>query len=95
MNAQERQVLQRGTQAPDFSLKTTPDQVVSLTEFRGNPVVLVFYPADWSPVCGDQLSLYNEIMPQFRKHHACVLGISVDNVWCHMAYSHDRRRRNS
>ena len=53
--------LAAGSQAPDFRLHTTPDQTVSLREFRGQPVILTFYPADWSPVCGDQMALYNEI----------------------------------
>lgn len=80
-----------GALAPDFSLPSTPDQRVSLRELRGRPVVLVFYPADWSPVCGDQLALYNELMPEFRKHHATVIGISVDGSWCHSAFSEARR----
>jgi peroxiredoxin len=86
-------VLPPGTPAPDFSLRTTPDQLVSLSEFRGRPLVLVFYPADWSPVCGDQLVLYNELLPEFRRHDAALLGISVDGVWCHLAYSRDRKLR--
>jgi peroxiredoxin len=86
-------VLKAGTAAPDFSLRSTPDQTVALREFRGAPVVLVFYPADWSPVCGDQLTLYNELMSEWRRHHATLLGISVDGVWCHLAYSKDRKLR--
>jgi peroxiredoxin len=80
-------ILPAGTAAPGFSLRSTPDQLVSLQEFRGRPVVLVFYPADWSPVCGDQVALYNELMPEFRRHDAALLGLSVDNVWCHLAYA--------
>ena len=57
--------LKAGTLAPDFDLHTTPDQTVSLHEFRGRPIILAFYPADWSPVCGDQMTLYNEILPEF------------------------------
>ena len=83
--------LQPGTPAPDFMLQTTPDQRVSLKDFLGRPLVLVFYPADWSPVCGDQLALYNEILPEFKKHKADILGISVDGIWCHLAYSKDRK----
>ena len=84
-------VLPPGTQAPDFSLPVTPDQKLSLNELRGRPVVLAFYPADWSPVCGDQMALYNEIMPEFHRFNAEVLGISVDGVWCHAAFAHDRK----
>ncbi|MFL5663995.1 MAG: redoxin domain-containing protein, partial [Ktedonobacteraceae bacterium] len=74
-----------GTPAPDFTLHSTPDQSVSLSEFRGQPVILAFYPADWSPVCGDQMALYNEILPEFRRFNAELIGISVDGVWCHAA----------
>ena len=84
-------ILKPGVQAPDFSLPTTPDQKVSLSEFRGQPVVLVFYPADWSPVCSDQLALYNELKPEFAEFNAQVIGISVDGVWCHLAFSKDRK----
>jgi peroxiredoxin len=79
-----------GTQAPDFTLPTTPDQKVSLSEFRGRNVILVFYPADWSPVCGDQLALYNELREQFEGLNAVLLGISVDGIWCHLAFEKDR-----
>jgi len=84
-------ILGAGTPAPDFTLNTTPDQVLSLSELRGRPVILVFYPADWSPVCGDQVALYNEILPEFREYGAAILGISVDGVWCHAAFARDRK----
>ena len=83
--------LKAGVQAPEFSLSTTPDQKVSLSEFRGKSVVLVFFPADWSPVCSDQLALYNELKPEFDELGAQVLGISVDGVWCHLAFAKDRK----
>ena len=83
--------LQPGTQAPDFTLHSTPDQSVSLSEFRGQPVILAFYPADWSPVCGDQMALYNEILPEFGRFHAELIGISVDGVWSHAAFARDRK----
>jgi peroxiredoxin len=86
-----RSILQPGERAPDFSLKTTPDQQVALHDFLGQPVVLVFYPADWSPVCTDQLSLYTEIMPEFRKFNAEILAISVDGIWGHLAFAKDRK----
>ena len=86
-------ILKPGTAAPDFSLKSTPDQSVSLFEFKGRKVILVFYPADWSPVCGDQLALYNEIKEEFDKFEAEILAISVDGVWCHLAYAKDRKYR--
>ena len=80
-----------GQQAPDFSLNATPDQAMSLADLRGRPVVLVFYPADWSPVCGDQVSLYNELLSEFQSRSAEIVGISVDGVWCHAAFSRDRK----
>jgi peroxiredoxin len=80
-----------GTAAPPFELHCTPDQKVALSEFRGRPVILAFYPADWSPVCGDELALFNEILDEFHRHDAQILGISVDGVWCHAAYAHDRK----
>ena len=80
-------------QAPDFRLPSGPGQYVSLKELRGKPVILVFYPADWSPVCGDQLALYNEVLPEFEKYGAQLLGISVDGPWCHRAYQDSRKLR--
>jgi peroxiredoxin len=82
--------LAAGTPAPDFTLPSGPGKTISLSDFRGQPVVLVFYPADWSPVCGDQVVLYNEILPIFKEYKAQLLGISVDGVWCHRAFAHSR-----
>jgi peroxiredoxin len=84
------QILQPGTAAPDFALPVTPDQKLSLRELRGRPVILVFYPADWSPVCGDELGVFNEILPEFEKYNAELVGISVDGSWCHDAFTKDR-----
>jgi peroxiredoxin len=84
-------VLPAGVAAPDFTLHVTPDQAVSLADFRGRPVILSFYPADWSPVCGDQMALYNQILPEFNKFGAELMGISVDGPWCHAAFSESRR----
>lgn len=83
--------LPAGAAAPDFTLKSTPDQTVSLSDFRGRPVVLAFYPADWSPVCGDQMGLYNEMLSEFQELSAELLGISVDGAWCHAAFCRDRK----
>src|SRR6202011_1778802 len=90
-NIEPASYLKAGSQAPDFSLRSTPDQTVSLSEFRGQPVILAFYPADWSPVCGDQMALYNEVLPEFQRFNAELLGISVDGGWCHAAFSRDRK----
>jgi peroxiredoxin len=86
-------VLEAGTPAPDFTLRSTPDQFVSLSELRGAPVILAFYPADWSPVCGDQMTLYNEMLSEFRRFNAALIGISVDGIWCHLAFAKDRKLR--
>jgi len=83
-------ILSPKTVAPDFALPVTPDKKLSLGELRGQPVILAFYPADWSPVCGDQMALYNEILPEFKNYNANLLGISVDGVWCHEAFTKDR-----
>ena len=85
--------LQPGTPAPDFTLPNGPSNKLRLADLRGRPVILVFYPADWSPVCGDELALFNEILPEFRRHDAEVVGISVDGVWCHQAYAEARNLR--
>jgi len=83
-------ILPPGAAAPDFKLHVTPDQTLSLSELRGQPVILAFYPADWSPVCGDQMALYNEVLPEFQKHNAQIIGLSVDGVWCHSAFAKAR-----
>jgi len=84
-------LLQKGTLAPDFELNATPDQKLKLSDLRGKRIILVFYPADWSPVCGDQVSLYIEMLKFFHKQKAEVIGISVDSKWCHMAFGIDRK----
>jgi peroxiredoxin len=82
-----------GTRAPEFTLHSTPDQTVSLSELRGRPVVLIFYPADWSPVCNDELAVFNELLPEFERFDAILLGISVDGIWFHNAFSDARNLR--
>lgn len=84
-------MLEVGTRAPDFELYATPDQKLKLSQLKGKKVILTFYPADWSPVCGDQLALYNETLNLFRKQNAEIVGISVDGKWCHLAFSQDRK----
>ena len=84
-------MLPKGAKAPEFTLHVTPDQTLSLSEFAGRRVILAFYPADWSPVCGDQMGLYNHILAEFRQHGAELLGISVDGAWCHQAFARDRK----
>jgi peroxiredoxin len=90
MESPMSEILSPGTVAPDFELPVTPDQKLKLSDLRGKPVVLVFYPADWSPVCGDQLALYKEILSEFKGHGAELVAISVDGAWCHEAYAQAR-----
>ncbi|QRG06540.1 redoxin domain-containing protein [Xanthobacter dioxanivorans] len=84
-------VLKAGQPAPDFTLPATPDQRLSLSDLKGNAVILAFYPADWSPVCGDQMSLYNQVLPEFHRYGAQLVGISTDGVWCHAAFAEQRK----
>ena len=89
--SQMSDTLQPGTLAPNFTLESNPEEFVSLTDYQGQPVVLIFYPADWSPVCGDQIALYNEMITLFNKYNAQLFGISVDSKWCHQAYSSSKK----
>jgi peroxiredoxin len=82
--------LESGTNAPDFDLYSTPDQSVGLADFRGHALIMAFYPADWSPVCTDQMALYSEILPEFRRLGADLVGISVDHAWCHLEFARQR-----
>jgi peroxiredoxin len=64
----------------------SPAPEVSLSDYRGRTVVLVFYPADFSRVCTDQLSVYQEVLPQLEEAGAQLVGISVDGAFCHKAF---------
>src|SRR3954470_5777119 len=86
-------ILPAGGIAPAFTLQDGSGRKASLADYRGRNVVLVFYPFDWSPVCGDQLALYNELLEEFESLQAQVLGISVDSLWCHAAFARDRKYR--
>jgi len=80
-------VLEPGTPAPDFTLPASTGGTASLRDFRGRPVILAFYPGDWTPVCTSQLALYNQVLPLFKEHDAQLLSISVDSVWSHRAWA--------
>ena len=86
-------ILQAGGIAPAFALQDGSSRKVSLADYRGRNVVLAFYPFDWSPVCGDQLALYNELLEEFQSLEAQVLGISVDSLWSHAAFAQQRKYR--
>jgi peroxiredoxin len=82
-----------GSPAPDFTLPSTAGGPIRLRDLQGNPVILAFYPADWSPVCGDQMVLYNEVLDMFAEYDAQLLGISVDGPWSHKAFAESRKLR--
>jgi peroxiredoxin len=86
-------LLQTGAAAPDFALADGNGATITLANLRGKSAVLAFYPADWSPVCGDQMALYNEVLPVFREYGAELFGVSVDSRWCHAAFAENRRLR--
>ena len=79
-------MIEPGTPAPDFTLPNHKGEQVSLTDFRGRKVMLVFYPSDFSPVCSDQLSIYQEVLGQIEEAGVQLLGISVDSSWTHNAF---------
>jgi len=80
-------ILPAGTTAPDFNLPSSTGGTASLSRYRGRPVILAFYPGDWTPVCTSQLALYNQVLPMFKEHDAQIFSISVDSVWSHKAWA--------
>ncbi len=90
-------MLQIGTQAPDFQLRigngdlsNEPSNFFKLSEFNDKNLIMAFYPADWSAVCGSQIALYNELLPTFEELNAKIVGISVDGTFCHQAFKENR-----
>ena len=79
-------MIEPGSAAPDFTLPDQDGKQVALADFRGRRVVLVFYPSDFSPVCTDQLNLYQEVLPQFEERGVALVGISVDGAFSHKAF---------
>ena len=92
-SALDASILSAGALAPDFTLASGPDETIRLRDLRGTRVILAFYPADWSPVCGDQMALYNEVLEEFDELGAKLFGVSVDSAWCHLAYREHRKLR--
>lgn len=82
--------LQPGVPAPDFSLPATTSKRLSLRALRGRPVVIVFYPADFSPTCSSQLNLYQEALEDFQAYGAELIAISTDGLWCHLVFAEER-----
>jgi peroxiredoxin len=79
-------VIEPGTKAPDFTLRDHDGHEVSLSDFAGRKLMLCFYPLDFSPVCTDQLSLYQEVLAEIESQGAALVGISVDSTYCHHAF---------
>lgn len=83
-------ILEKGTKAPDFELFSEPDKKMGLKDYRGKILIIAFYPADWSPVCSDELAIFNESLKLFEQYQASIIGISVDSKWCHAAFKKAR-----
>lgn len=86
-----QQILKPGIKAPDFKLPVAENKFVSLSDYLGKNVILFFYPSDWSPVCSDQAAVYNEVLEEFERLNAQIIGISVDNFWSHLAFSESKK----
>jgi peroxiredoxin len=79
-------MIQRGQPAPEFTLPDQDGHRVSLSDFRGKTLLIVFYPADFSPVCTDQLNVYQEILGELESRGVTLVGVSVDSAWTHKAF---------
>ena len=79
-------MIEPGSAAPDFALPDQDGNIVSLEDLRGQTSVLVFYPMDWSPVCTDQLNVYQEVLPDLEREGAHLYGVSVDSAYSHKAF---------
>jgi len=79
-------MISAGEKAPDFTLRDQDGEDVSLADFRGKKVLLVFYPFDFSSVCSDQLSVYQEVKPEIEAKGVTMMGISIDHPYAHKAF---------
>ena len=79
-------MIEPGQPAPDFTLADQDGHRISLSDFSGRTLLLVFYPADFSPVCTDQLNVYQEVLGEFEERGVTLVGISVDSAWTHKAF---------
>jgi peroxiredoxin len=79
-------LIEPGTKAPDFTLPDQDGHEVSLSDFAGRKLLLVFYPLDFSPTCTDQLNLYQEVLGEIEAKGATVVGVSVDSKYSHRAF---------
>ena len=79
-------MIEVGADAPDFELPDQDGEKVRLEDLRGQRSLLVFYPLDFSPVCTDQLSVYQEVLPQLAEQGVKLYGVSVDSAFAHKAF---------
>ena len=79
-------MIEAGERAPDFTLPDQDGKEVALSGFRGGTLVLAFYPADFSPVCTDQLNVYQEVLGELEQRGVTLVGVSVDSAWTHKAF---------
>lgn len=79
-------MIEVGAEAPAFTLRNQDLEKVSLADFAGRKVLLVFYPADFSSVCSDQFSIYQEVKPELTEKGVELVGISVDGPFAHKAF---------
>ena len=79
-------MIEAGAEAPDFTLRDQDGSEVSLSDLKGKTVVLVFYPLDFSPVCTDQLNVYQEVLSELEERGATLIGISIDSAFAHKAF---------
>jgi peroxiredoxin (alkyl hydroperoxide reductase subunit C) len=82
-------MIEPGTRAPEFALADQDGNEVTLASLRGETLVLVFYPLDFSPVCTDQLNVYQEILPELERARARLYGVSVDSAFAHKAFQRE------
>ena len=84
--------LESGSRAPDFELRTARGDIVELSDFleEGKYVIMAFYPAAWSPTCGDEMTLFEEFLDEFKRLNGNLVGISVDNVWAVQAWAESK-----
>ncbi len=79
-------MIEAGSPAPDFTLRDQDGSDVTLADLKGQRTLLVFYPLDFSPVCSDQLSIYQELIDDFESKGVKLYGVSVDSAFCHKAF---------
>jgi peroxiredoxin len=82
-------MIEPGSPAPDFALPDQDGNIVKLEALRGQTTVLAFYPLDFSPVCTDQLNIYQEVLADLEAEGAKLYGVSVDSAYAHKAFQRE------